>query len=92
MRWRPRRSSRRSTSCWRTRDGILWAQRFTADLLTREPPSWDVFDPAGTWLGVVATPGGMTVTSIRDGLVAGVYRDELGVEYVSVHRLAMDAR
>lgn len=74
------------------RDGNLWARRFMADLLTREPPSWDVFDPAGTWLGVVATPGGMTVTSIRDGLVAGIYRDELGVEYVSVHRLAMDAR
>ena len=68
-------------------DGNLWAQRFTADLLTREPPSWDVFSPAGTWLGVVATPGGMVVTSIRDGLVAGIYRDELGVEYVSVHRL-----
>ncbi|MYH49345.1 MAG: hypothetical protein F4151_07390 [Gammaproteobacteria bacterium] len=68
-------------------DGTLWAQRFTADLLTREPPSWDVFSPAGTWLGVVATPGGMVVTSIRDGLVAGIYRDELGVEYVSVHRL-----
>ncbi|MDE0074540.1 MAG: hypothetical protein OXR82_11660 [Gammaproteobacteria bacterium] len=68
-------------------DANLWAQRFTADLLSREPPSWDVFSPAGTWLGVVATPGGMVVTSIRDGLVAGVYRDELGVEYVSVHRL-----
>ena len=68
-------------------DGNLWAQRFTADLLTREPPSWDVFDSAGAWLGVVATPGGMVVTAIRDGLVAGVYRDELGVEYVSVHRL-----
>ena len=73
-------------------NGNLWAQRFTADLLTREPPSWDVFGPAGTWLGVVATPGGMVVNAIRDGLVAGVYRDELGVEYVSVHRLAMDAR
>ena len=73
-------------------DGNLWARRFTADLLSREPSSWDVFDPAGSWLGVVATPGGMTVTSIRDGLVAGIYRDELGVEYVSVHRLAMDAR
>lgn len=68
-------------------DGNLWAQRFTADLLTREPPTWDVFDSAGAWLGVVATPGGMVVTAIRDGLVAGVYRDELGVEYVSVHRL-----
>lgn len=73
-------------------DGNLWARRFTADLLSREPPSWDVFDPAGAWLGVVATPGGMTVTAIRDGLVAGVYRDELGIEYVSVHRLATDAR
>ena len=72
------------------REGNLWARRFMADLLTREPPSWDVFSPAGTWLGVVATPGGMVVTSIRDGLVAGIYRDELGVEYVSVHRL--DAR
>lgn len=73
-------------------DGNLWAQRFTADLLSREPPSWDVFEPAGTWLGVVATPGGMTVTAIGDGLVAGVYRDELGVEYVSVHRLEMEGR
>ena len=71
-------------------DGNLWARRFTADLLTREPPSWDVFDSAGAWLGVVATPGGLTVTAIRDGLVAGVYRDELGIEYVSVHRLATD--
>lgn len=73
-------------------DGNLWARRFMADLLSREPPTWDVFDPAGTWLGVVATPGGMTVTAIRDGLVAGVYRDELGIEYVSVHRLATDSR
>ncbi len=73
-------------------DGNLWARRFMADLLTREPPSWDLFDPAGTWLGVVATPGAMTVTAIRDGLVAGVYRDELGVEYVSVHRLETGGR
>ena len=73
-------------------DGNLWARRFMVDLLSREPPSWDVLDAAGAWLGVVATPGGMTVTSIRDGLVAGVYRDELGVEHVSVHRLEMDGR
>ena len=73
-------------------DDNLWARRFMADLLSREPPTWDVFDPAGAWLGVVATPGGMTVTAIRDGLVVGVYRDELGIEYVSVHRLATDSR
>ena len=72
--------------------GNLWARRFTADPLSREPSSWDLFDSAGAWLGVVATPSGMTVTGIRDGLVAGVYRDELGVEHVSVHRLATDPR
>lgn len=72
--------------------GNLWARRFTVDPVSRAPTSWDVFDPEGTWLGVVATPGGMTVTAIRDGLVAGVYRDELGVEHVSVHRLATAAR
>ena len=73
-------------------DGNLWARRFMADLLTREPPSWDVFDSAGTWLGVVSTPGGLVVTAIRDGLLAGVYRDELGVEHVGVHRLVPDVR
>lgn len=73
-------------------DGNLWARRFMADLLTREPSSWDVFDPAGAWLGVVSTPGGLTVNAIRDGLVAGTYRDELGVESVSVHRLTTDLR
>lgn len=67
--------------------GNLWARRFMADPLSREPPSWDVFGPAGTYLGVVSTPGGMIVTSIRDGLLAGVYRDDLGVEYVSVHQV-----
>ena len=72
--------------------GNLWARRFLADPLSRESPSWNVFDPAGTYLGVVSTPGGMIVTSIRDGLLAGVYRDELGVEYVSVHRVTAGTR
>ena len=69
-------------------DGTLWARRFMVDPLSAEPSLWDVFDPAGRYLGVVSTPGGMIVTAIRNGLVAGVYRDELGVEYVSVHQVA----
>ena len=73
-------------------DGNLWARRFVADPLSREPPSWDVFDSAGTWLGVVASPRGMVVTAIRDGLVAGVYRDDVGVEHVALHRLTKGAR
>ena len=72
-------------------EGHLWAQRFLADPLTRESPTWDLFDSTGTWLGAVATPGGLIVTAIREGLVAGIFRDELGVEYVTVHRIATDA-
>ena len=68
-------------------DGNLWARRFMVDPLTREPPSWDVFDREGHYLGAVSTPGGTIVTTIRDGRVAGVFRDELGVEHVGVHRL-----
>ena len=68
-------------------NGTLWARRFQSDPLSREPPSWDVFDPTGVYLGSVSTPGGLAVLAIGDGLLAGVYRDELGVEYVSVHRV-----
>ena len=68
-------------------NGTLWARRFQSDPLSREPPSWDVFDPTGVYLGSVSTPGGLAVLAIGDGLLAGVYRDELGVEYVGVHRV-----
>ena len=74
------------------RDGSLWARRFESDPLSREPPTWDVFDPTGAYLGPVSTPAGLAVLSISDGLLAGVYRDELGVEYVSVHRVAREQR
>ena len=73
-------------------DGTLWARRFQSDPLSREPLTWDVFDPTGAYLGPVSTPGGLTVLAIRDGLLAGVFRDELGVEYVSVHRLVGEGR
>ena len=68
-------------------NGTLWARRFQSDPLSRESPSWDVFDPTGVYLGSVSTPGGLAVLAIGDGLLAGVYRDELGVEYVGVHRV-----
>lgn len=71
-------------------DGTIWARHFKADPLSREPPTWDVFDPTGVYLGPVSTPGALTVLAIRDGLLAGVYRDELGVEFVSVHRVVGD--
>ena len=73
-------------------DGTIWARRFQSDPRSREPPTWDAFDPTGVHLGPVSTPGGLTVLAIRDGLLAGVYRDELGVEYVSVHRVVRERR
>ena len=72
--------------------GTLWARRFRSDPLSREPQTWDVFDPDGIYLGAVSTPGALTVLAIRDGLLAGVHRDELGVEYVSVHRVVGEGR
>lgn len=71
-------------------DGSLWARRFMADPLTRETQTWDVFDSTGTHLGAVTTPAGLEVMVIRGGLLAGVYRDGPGIEYVSVHRLATE--
>ena len=68
-------------------DGAIWARRFRSDPLSHVPTTWDVFDRTGVYLGPVSTPGGLTVLAVRDGLLAGVYRDELGVEYVSVHRV-----
>ena len=73
------------------RDGTLWARRFESDPLSAELPTWDVLD-TGVYLGSVSTPGGLTVLSISDGLLAGAYRDELGVEYVSVHRVVRGER
>lgn len=73
-------------------DGTIWARRFQSNPVSRESPTWDVFDPTGVYLGPVSTPGALTVLAIRDGLLAGVYRDELGVEYVSVHRVVGERR
>ncbi|MDE2783570.1 MAG: hypothetical protein OXK77_11490 [Gemmatimonadota bacterium] len=73
-------------------DGTIWARRFQSNPVSRESPTWDVFDPTGVYLGPVSTPGALTMLAIRDGLLAGVYRDELGVEYVSVHRVVGERR
>lgn len=48
---------------------------------------WDVFDVDGQFLGVVAVPRSLRITSIRDGYMVGVALDADGVEYVEVRRL-----
>ena len=68
-------------------DGFVWAERYP------EVPGdrvIAVFDDAGFWLGDVALPGGLVVHEIGLNYVLGVWKDELDVEYVRLHRLARD--
>ena len=66
-------------------DGNVWAQLYSPDLGT--PATWDVFDSERVWLGQVETPAGFRAMNITKGSLAGVWYDDLGVEYVRVYRL-----
>ncbi len=66
-------------------DGHVWAQIYSADILA--PATWDVFNGARRWVGQVQTPEGFMVMSITEDNVAGVWRDDLGVEHVRVYRI-----
>lgn len=66
-------------------DGHLWVRAYApSDLGARE---WSVMEPDGRWLGQVVTPAGFEVMDIGWDYVAGVYVDEVGVEYVQAYRL-----
>jgi hypothetical protein len=66
-------------------DGYVWAQIYSPDLLA--PATWDVFNGAREWVGQVETPESFMAMSITKGSVAGVWRDDLGVEHVRVYRI-----
>ena len=66
-------------------EGNLWAAE-----PTRYPypaRSWTVFDPEGKLLGVVMMPDRFRLQQAGSDWVLGVWRDELDVEYVTLHRL-----
>ena len=65
--------------------GRIWVERYRAPGETT--PEWDVFDVDGIWLGKVETPHRFRVMEIGDDYLAGVFRDELDVEYVRVYEL-----
>lgn len=65
--------------------GRIWCRIYSPNLT--HPGRWDVFNPDGALLGEVATPPGFVVMSIDPPRITGVWRDELGVEYVRVYRL-----
>lgn len=65
--------------------GNLWLLEYRQD--DGEPKRWSVFDPDGTWLGVVETPPRFAVNEIGRDYVLGVARDELDVQYVELYPL-----
>jgi hypothetical protein len=68
--------------------GNTWVQR-ASDPGAATP--WDVFDADGRWLGTVETPAGLRVTQFGTDFVVGIWRDELEVAHVRVHRIQKPA-
>lgn len=73
--------------------GRLWMKRYdpAADShwlgRQRTGGSWLVIDPGGDAVALVSLPDGFRLMDVRGDRVAGVSRDELGVERVEVRRL-----
>ncbi len=65
-------------------DGRVWAQVHEVDLVAAH--DWDVYDGDRRFVGQVRTPAGFYPMVITSGTVAGVWRDELGVEHVRAYR------
>jgi hypothetical protein len=53
----------------------------------RAPARWDVFGPAGDFLGTVDLPHGLDVQDIGPDYVIGIWRDERDVPFVRVYSL-----
>lgn len=66
--------------------GWLWAELYRFDV--GQPVRWLVFGPNGEGLGSVDMPPDLEVWQIGHDFVLGVWRDELGVEYVRRHALS----
>ena len=66
-------------------DGRAWAKLYSSDFLA--PGVWHVFGVDHVWLGRVDTPASFLMMSIRTEIMAGVWRDALGVEHVRVYRV-----
>ncbi len=49
--------------------------------------TWNIFDPEGIWLGTVETPENFVIMEIGRDYIAGLTRDDLGVEMVQVYAL-----
>lgn len=78
------------------RTGHIWSRRSDPDhpmtragwhSLRDTPTTWDVFDPDGVWLGSVDLPPRFHAYEFGEDYVAGVWKDEMDVEFVRVYGL-----
>jgi hypothetical protein len=73
--------------------GHLWVERYRPrygnidPLWETGPREWDVFDSGGRWIGTVLVPDRVRVREIGRDYVLGVWRDELGVEFVRTYEM-----
>ncbi|MBW3553970.1 MAG: hypothetical protein KY466_10690 [Gemmatimonadetes bacterium] len=66
------------------REGLVWVRAGSE----RDPkPAWRVVDADGAVAGTVTTPPGLRITDVGPDYVLGIWRDQLEVEYVQMHRL-----
>jgi hypothetical protein len=64
--------------------GYLWVARFA---VPGQAGKWDIFDPAGVWLGTLEVPGNLTIHEIGPDYLLAVATDDLGVERVEMYSL-----
>ena len=48
---------------------------------------WDVFDSSGQKVTTVTTPRDVTIQTIGEDYILGVWKDEMDVEYVRMYSL-----
>jgi hypothetical protein len=65
--------------------GEIWLLLF--DLSGQEDRVWRVLSPQGRPVGTVRTPTSLRVADISGNYLLGIYRDEMGVEFVRRYRI-----
>ncbi len=70
--------------------GSIWAGRYpVADAVSRR---WEVFSEDGVLEGVLEMPASFRPMAVRDGILYGVSRDSLDIEYIEVHSVPESLR
>lgn len=76
-------------------EGRLWVERYEpAGGDDERMRTWEVYDPAGVYLGALDLPisaTGMPTPAVRNGRLVGVVRDDLDVDHVVVFELRTGA-